>query len=84
MMGNRFIVWWRQFDKGWLALLAICLLALWPLLSRSDLPQNTDAELHVYRLAELSRVIRSGVFIRAGHPIFTSALATRYLIITLR
>ncbi|MCB0020815.1 MAG: hypothetical protein KDE09_23635, partial [Anaerolineales bacterium] len=62
--------WWRQWDKSWLAVLAVALLAMWPLLSRSDLPQNTDAELHIFRLAELSRVIRTGVFYPRWAPHF--------------
>jgi hypothetical protein len=68
-----------RFDPGWLAVLAICLLAVWPFISRSDLPQETDAELHIFRLAELSRVIRSGhlfprwapnFYYGFGYPIF--------------
>ena len=61
---------WRQWDKSWLAVLAVVLLAMWPLLSRGDLPQNTDAELHIFRLAELSRVIRTGVFYPRWAPNF--------------
>ena len=69
-MGNRISARWRELDKGWLALIVICLLALWPLLTRADLPQNTDGELHIYRLAELSRVIRTGVFYPRWAPNF--------------
>ncbi|MGD2079307.1 MAG: hypothetical protein PVH18_13045, partial [Chloroflexota bacterium] len=69
----------RRLDPGLLVALAICLLALWPFLSRSGLPQATDAELHVFRLAELGRLFRGGeVFPRwapnfyygYGYPIF--------------
>ena len=68
-----------QFDIGFLAVLAICLLAIWPFISRSALPQATDAELHIFRLAEISRLVRSGelyprwapnFYYGFGYPIF--------------
>lgn len=68
-----------QFDPGILIVLAICLLAIWPFLSRAALPQATDAELHVFRLAELSRLVRAGeiyprwapnFYFGYGYPIF--------------
>jgi hypothetical protein len=49
-----------RFDSGLVVVLLVCLLAVWPFLSRPDLPQETDAELHVFRLAELSRMVRGG------------------------
>ena len=60
----------RHFDLGYLAVLAICLLAIWPFLSRSALPMETDAELHVYRLAELARLVRGGEFYPRWAPNF--------------
>ena len=69
----------RQLDAGYLVVLAICLLAVWPFLSRPALPMETDAELHVYRLAELARLVRGGelyprwapnFYFGYGYPIF--------------
>lgn len=57
-------------DPGYLVVLAICLLAIWPLISRSGLPQDTDSELHIFRLAELSRLIRAGEFFPRWAPNF--------------
>ncbi len=66
-------------DPGYLVVVAIALLALWPFISRASLPQETDAELHIIRLAELSSLVRGGeVYPRwapdfyhgYGYPIF--------------
>jgi len=46
-----------HLDSGYLVVFLICILAIWPFISRSSLPQETDAELHIFRLAELSRLI---------------------------
>lgn len=52
---------------------------MWPFLTRASLPNNTDAELHVFRLAELSQLVRSGIlyprwapnfYFGYGYPIF--------------
>lgn len=53
-----------------LVVLVICLLAVWPFVSRPGLPQATDAELHIFRLAELSRLIRGGEFYPRWAPNF--------------
>lgn len=50
----------RRVDPALLAVLAVAALALWPFLSRPGLPRFTDAELHVYRLAELARLVAAG------------------------
>ena len=50
----------RGFDPGYLVVLLICLLAVWPLISRAGLPEGTDAELHIFRLHELSYLVRGG------------------------
>jgi len=59
--------------------LALGLFAATPFLLRPGLPRQTDAELHVYRAAELGHVIRHGVFyprwapnlyLGYGYPIF--------------
>ncbi|MCB9422897.1 MAG: hypothetical protein H6667_24065 [Ardenticatenaceae bacterium] len=59
-----------RFDKGFLVVLAICLLAVWPFLSRASLPQGTDAELHIFRLHELSYLVRNGAFFPRWAPNF--------------
>ncbi len=55
------------------------LLAAVPFLTRGGLPRQTDAELHVYRTAELSHIIHQGVtyprwganlYLGYGYPIF--------------
>lgn len=50
----------RHIDPGFLIVLAICVVAVWPFVSRPSLPQETDAELHIFRLAELSHLVRGG------------------------
>jgi len=69
----------RALDLGYLIVVVVCLLAVYTFLSRSGLPKVTDAELHIYRLAELSRLFRAGeIFPRwapnfyygYGYPIF--------------
>ncbi len=69
----------RAIDPAYLALLVLAALALWPFLSRPGLPRFTDAELHVYRLAELARLVSAGelyprwapnFYFGYGYPIF--------------
>jgi hypothetical protein len=57
-------------DPGLILVLLICLIAIWPFLSRPGLPHETDAELHIYRLAELSRLVRGGEFYPRWAPNF--------------
>ena len=61
---------WRSFDKGFLVVLLICILAVWPLLSRASLPEGTDAELHIFRLHELGTLVRGGEFYPRWAPNF--------------
>lgn len=76
---SRFKRGFSHVDPGIFVVLAICLLALWPFISRPSLPLETDAELHIFRLAELSRLIRAGelfprwapnFYYGYGYPIF--------------
>lgn len=60
----------RGFDPGYLVVLLICLLAVWPLISRASLPEGTDAELHIFRLHELSYLVRGGEFYPRWAPNF--------------
>jgi hypothetical protein len=48
----------------------ISLLAVWPFISRPSLPEGTDAELHIFRLHELSYLIRGGEFYPRWAPNF--------------
>jgi hypothetical protein len=69
----------RRFDSGFILVLLLCLVAVWPFISRPSLPAETDAELHVYRLAELAYLAREGelyprwapnFYYGYGYPIF--------------
>ena len=59
-----------KVDPGFIIVVAICLLAIWPFISRQGLPQETDVELHIYRLAELSRLVRAGELFSRWAPNF--------------
>ncbi|MFQ5421059.1 MAG: hypothetical protein ACE5EY_11940, partial [Anaerolineae bacterium] len=61
---------WRRIDSGFLLVLAIALVAVWPFISRASLPPGTDAELHIFRLVELSHLVRSGEFYPRWAPDF--------------
>ncbi len=67
----------RRADLAIVLLLALG--AAWPFLSRPGLPFETDAELHVFRLAELARLVSAGelyprwapnFYFGYGYPIF--------------
>ncbi len=69
----------RRLDHDLLVVIAVCLLALWPFLSRPGLPLGTDAELHIFRTAELSHLLQGGAvyprwapdfYFGYGYPIF--------------
>lgn len=69
----------KHVDWGLLLVLALGLFAATPFLSRPSLPHQTDAELHIYRAAELGHAISRGVFyprwapnlfLGYGYPIF--------------
>ena len=69
----------RTIDVCLFLAVLIGLLASWPFLTRPSLPRETDAELHVYRAAELGHALRGGVlyprwapnfFFAYGYPIF--------------
>jgi hypothetical protein len=69
----------QRFDWGVCLALAIALVAALPFLTRPGLPRQTDAELHVYRAAELGRTLRAGavyprwapdLYYGYGYPIF--------------
>lgn len=60
----------REFDLGFLVVLSISFIAVWPFISRASLPEGTDAELHIFRLAELSFLLRGGEFYPRWAPNF--------------
>jgi hypothetical protein len=69
----------RRFDWGLCIALVLALVAAAPFLTRPGLPRQTDAELHVYRAAELGHTLRAGAFYPRwapdlyygyGYPIF--------------
>src|SRR5882672_11297865 len=69
----------RYLDPGLLVVLALATLALWPLVTRASLPTMTDAEMHVYRAAEIASSIRQGelyprwaadFYYGYGYPVF--------------
>ncbi|MGD2166188.1 MAG: 6-pyruvoyl-tetrahydropterin synthase-related protein, partial [Anaerolineae bacterium] len=68
-----------RVDLGLILALVLALLAALPFLTRASLPHQTDAELHVYRTAELGRIVRQGIlyprwasnfYLGYGYPIF--------------
>ncbi len=55
---------------SWLAVVLVMVPVIWPFISRDSLPVATDAELHVFRMAELERLIRGGEFYPRWAPNF--------------
>jgi hypothetical protein len=60
----------RRVDLGIFVLGAVCLLAIWPLVSQPGLPRETDAELHIFRTVELHHLIRHGAIYPRWAPDF--------------
>ena len=69
----------RHLDWAFLLALVLALVAAAPFLTRPGLPHGTDAELHVYRAAELGHTLRAGslyprwapdLYFGYGYPIF--------------
>jgi hypothetical protein len=60
----------RRFDSGYLLVLLIALIAIWPFISRASLPQETDAELHIFRLMELGYLVAGGEWYPRWAPDF--------------
>ena len=62
---------YRLTANGYVLLaLALALVAAAPFLTRPGLPRQTDAELHVYRAAELGHALRAGAFYPRWAPDF--------------
>ncbi|MBM4424015.1 MAG: hypothetical protein FJ030_11590 [Chloroflexi bacterium] len=69
----------RYSDPGLLVAALIAALGAWPLLTRPSMPTMTDAEMHIYRVAEIASSIRQGVlyprwapdfYFGYGYPVF--------------
>jgi hypothetical protein len=57
---NNIRVLGRRFDKAVLLALAIGVISAWPFFVYAGLPDSTDAELHIFRIAELGHSLRAG------------------------
>ena len=60
----------HALDWGLILVVALSLIAALPFLTRPGLPRETDAELHVFRAAELSYVLSEGVIYPRWAPNF--------------
>src|SRR5512136_2965635 len=69
----------RRFDLNLITIFIVVVIAALPFLTRPGLPRGTDLELHVFRAAEYSEVLRDGVlyprwapdfYYGYGYPIF--------------
>jgi hypothetical protein len=65
-----FTSWRRRLDPGYLLVLLIALIAIWPFIGRASLPQETDAELHIFRLMELGYLVAGGEWYPRWAPDF--------------
>jgi hypothetical protein len=65
-----FTSWRQRLDSGYLLVLLIALIAIWPFISRASLPQETDAELHIFRLMELGYLVAGGEWYPRWAPDF--------------
>ena len=68
-----------RIDGGLVVVLAATTLAAWPFWARPSLPTDTDAEIHVFRAAQVEQAIQNGVlyprwapdfYYGNGYPIF--------------
>ncbi|NDJ53981.1 MAG: hypothetical protein GYB68_12985 [Chloroflexi bacterium] len=78
--------------SGLIAVLLLCTLASWPFWSRPSLPRETDAELHVFRTAQLAYTIQEGAlyprwapdfYYGYGYPIFNYYAPLSYYVANL-
>jgi len=78
-VSHRLLAIASRIDPGLLLALILSLAASWPFLFRSSLPRETDAELHVFRAAELGYSLRAfdlyprwapDFYYGYGYPIF--------------
>ena len=71
--------WLTRLDWGAVVVVALCLIAVTPWLTRPGLPAGTDAEIHVPRVVEFANVLADGVlyprwspnfYLGYGYPLF--------------
>ena len=71
--------WLTRLDWWAVIVIALCVVAVTPWLTRPGLPAGTDAEIHVPRVAEFARVLADGVlyprwapdfYLGYGYPLF--------------
>jgi len=63
---------WQKTDKGLLIVILIGTLSAWPFFEYRGLPEATDAELHIFRIAELGFSLKAGNFYPRWAPNFYS------------
>ncbi|MFW6082470.1 MAG: hypothetical protein ACOC8C_00305, partial [Chloroflexota bacterium] len=61
VLGRRVVSLAGRLDWGLVLAIALAGFAAGPFLARPALPRHTDAELHVYRTAELNRLVEEGI-----------------------
>ena len=59
-----------KIDLGLIAVIAISTLAVWAFLVNSSLPTGTDAEIHIFRAAQVKDAIENGVLYPRWAPVF--------------
>jgi len=60
----------NKFEPGLLIVFVATTLAAWPFLAQSSLPTDTDAEIHIFRAAQVERAIVEGVYYPRWAPDF--------------
>lgn len=69
----------NKLQTGFLVVIAATILAVWPFLSSPSLPTGTDAEIHIFRAAQVEKSITEGIlyprwapdfYYGNGYPIF--------------
>lgn len=69
----------KYFDPGLLVAIGIATLAVMPLITRPSMPTMTDAEMHIYRVAEVELLVAQGAiyprwapdfYFGYGYPVF--------------
>ncbi|MCH2540463.1 MAG: hypothetical protein MK000_08990, partial [Anaerolineales bacterium] len=59
-----------KIDRGLLVVVVATTIAAWPFLTRGSLPTGTDAEIHIFRAAQIEQAITEGKFYPRWAPDF--------------